>query len=92
MIVDKDSSVGTFTKPIDYVKFSKYQDREYAECRPAVKIKNNTLAFEFSWKAPDSDDNKLISLYFTTIIANGDASFAGDRIIKLTCFAFPHFK
>jgi len=82
MIVDKDSSVGTFTKPIDYVKFSKYKNREYAECRPAVKIKNNALAFEFSWKAPDSDDNKLISLYFTTIFANGDASFAGDRIIE----------
>jgi len=82
MIVDNDKSTGTLIEPKDYVKFSKYKNREYVECKPAVKIKNGKSSFNFSWIAPSEGDNKLISLYLSTIIANGDASFAGDRVIE----------
>ncbi len=82
MIVDNDKSIGTFSNTSGTIKTSKFKDREYAESRPALKIKEDSLLFKFSWKAPDSGDNKLLTLYYTTIIANGDASFAGDRVLE----------
>ncbi len=82
MIVDGDKSIGTFSNTSGTVKTSKFKDREYAESRPALKIKEDSLLFKFSWKAPGSGDNKLLTLYYTTIIANGDASFAGDRVLE----------
>ncbi len=82
MVVDKDKSVGKLSKSLQNVNISKYKNREYAESKPAIKIKNGYASFEFNWKAPNTGDNKILTLYYTTIIANGDGSFAGDRVFE----------
>ncbi len=81
-----ESSVGSLLNPIANVKFSRYKNRNYAESQPGIKINSKETIFYFDWQAPNEPDNSIISFYATSVLADGDNTFANDAVYETETF------
>jgi hypothetical protein len=82
----RESSTGSLLNPQGNVKFSSYKSRDYAESRPGVTINDRKTVFSFDWQAPLEPDNSIISFYATSVLADGDNSFANDAVKETATF------
>ncbi len=80
------STSGSLLNPKGNVKFTLYKNRNYAESQPGVKIINNKTIFSFDWQAPDEPNNSIISFYATSVLADGDNTFANDAVKETATF------
>ena len=76
-----EKSTGLLSNPKGNVAFSEYKERIYVESQPGVLLDNNKTVFRFDWQAPQTPDNAIISFYATSVLANGDNTFAYDKVI-----------
>ena len=79
-------SSGSLLNPKGNVKFTSYKNRNYAESQPGIKIINKKTVFSFDWQAPDEPDNSIISFYATSVLADGDNTFANDAVKETATF------
>lgn len=82
-----EKSSGILSNPGLNVKFSNYKDRIYSESQPGRKINNKNTVFKFDWTAPSGPDNSVISFFATSVLADGDNTFANDAVKETAIYS-----
>jgi hypothetical protein len=76
-----NQNAGTLTAGGDS-GISSFNSRTYIDHRGAKSYSGNSVSWTFSWKAPNGPNGAVITMYFTTNMANGNGSSSGDKILK----------
>ncbi|MFZ1424224.1 MAG: choice-of-anchor V domain-containing protein [Saprospiraceae bacterium] len=56
--------------------------REYIDQRGAKAYTGNSVSWDFKWTSPNGPSGSVITLYFSSNMANGNGSSSGDRSIN----------
>ncbi|MFZ1298987.1 MAG: SprB repeat-containing protein, partial [Saprospiraceae bacterium] len=55
--------------------------REYIDHRGAKPYTGNSVSWNFSWTSPNGPNGSVITIYYSSNLANGNGSSSGDNII-----------
>lgn len=55
--------------------------REYIDHRGAKAYSGNSVSWNFSWTSPNGPNGSVITIYYSSNMANGNGSSSGDNII-----------
>jgi hypothetical protein len=59
-----------------------YNGKEYLDQRGSKLFSGNTVSWNFNWISPNGPSGTLITMYFSSNLANGNGNTSGDKIIK----------
>jgi len=78
-----NQNTGTLSDPGANVAFELFNNRRYAEHRPAKSLDaNSETSYHFKWTAPENPQDSLVSFYAVSVLANGNGSSSGDRVVN----------
>jgi len=77
-----NQNAGTLSDPGANVAFDMFNNKRYAEHRPAKNLDGNQEAvFQFKWTAPEENEGEAITFYVASVLANGNGGSSGDRVV-----------
>jgi hypothetical protein len=59
-----------------------FNSREYVDHRGAKSFSGGTVSWNFTWTSPNGPNGAVITMYFSSNLANGNGSSSGDKIIN----------
>lgn len=59
-----------------------FNSREYVDHRGAKSFSGGSVSWNFTWTSPNGPNGAVITMYFSSNLANGNGSSSGDKIIN----------
>lgn len=79
---ENNQNVGTLAEAGSNVGFETFNSRNYAEHRSAKNFNgDDEISYNFQWIAPDDKESGLVTMYASSVLANGNGSSGGDRVV-----------
>lgn len=79
---ENNQNVGTLAEEGNNVGFETFNSRNYASHRSAKNFNGeNEITYNFQWIAPEDKESGLVTMYAASVLANGNGSSGGDRVV-----------
>lgn len=79
---ENNQNIGTLAEAGNNVDFESFNSRNYAEHNSAKFFNgNDQITYNFQWIAPDDKESGSVTMYAASVLANGNGSSGGDRVV-----------